>query len=50
MVTRFVQRIARLLWARPQGAAWSSAERQDPRWAWAQEHPEVLWALTTVKR
>ena len=49
-MTRFVQRIARLLPVRRQRAAWPIAERQDPRWGWAQEHPELLWSLVTVRR
>ena len=49
-MTRFVQRIARLLPVRRQGAARLIAERQDPQWGWAQEHPELLWSLVTVRR
>ena len=48
-MTRFVQRIARLLPVR-QGAARLIAERQDPQWGWAQERPELLWSLVTVRR
>jgi hypothetical protein len=49
-MTRFVQRIAGLLAVRWQGTARPLAERQDPRWGWAQEHPELLWSLITVRR
>ena len=49
-MTRFVQGIARLRPVRWQGAVQPIAERHDPRWGWAQEHPEVLWALVTVRR
>ena len=48
-MTRFVQRIARLLSVR-RGAARPIAERQDPYWGWAQERPELLWSLVTVRR
>ena len=49
-MTRLAQRVARLLSAQPTGAGPVTRERQDPRWAWSHEHPEILWTLVAFTR